>query len=103
MSSGRIKLGLVSALVRTSISTLMTVLLLAATMVPARAQSSVFPSAAKPQSGEPAAAAGENPKRQPALIFQHGQEALNHGRLNEAERDFRQILALDPQSGAAYA
>lgn len=66
----------------------MGVLLLAAATAPASTQNSASPSAAR---------------QQPALIFQHGQDALNHGRLNEAEDDFRQILALDPQSGAAYA
>jgi tetratricopeptide (TPR) repeat protein len=62
--------------------------LLFAATGPASAQNSGSTSAAKPQ---------------PALIFQHGQDALNHSRLNEAEHDFRQILALDPQAGAAYA
>jgi tetratricopeptide (TPR) repeat protein len=79
VSSIRIKYGF--------LSTLLGLLLLAAATGPASAQNSVSTSAAKPQ---------------PALIFQHGQDALNHGRLNEAEHDFRQILALDPQSGAAY-
>lgn len=39
----------------------------------------------------------------PAKLFQLGQDALAHGQLDEAERDFRQVLQLDPQSGAAYA
>lgn len=39
----------------------------------------------------------------PAQIFQHGQDALKSGRLDEAERDFVEVLKLDPQSGAAYA
>jgi tetratricopeptide (TPR) repeat protein len=39
----------------------------------------------------------------PAKLFQAGQDALNQGRLDEAERDFRAVLALNPQSGAAYA
>ena len=80
MSSVRINPGTVSASV--------SLFLLFAATGPASAQNSGSTSAAKPQ---------------PALIFQHGQDALNHGRLNEAEHDFRQILALDPQSGAAYA
>lgn len=37
------------------------------------------------------------------LTFQHGQDALTHGRLDEAEQDFRQVLAADPTSGGAYA
>jgi tetratricopeptide (TPR) repeat protein len=39
----------------------------------------------------------------PAAIFQHGQEALAKENLDGAERDFRHVLALDPNSGAAYA
>src|SRR5271168_3016151 len=42
-------------------------------------------------------------KQDPAQLFQRGQEALNHAELDEAERDFKAVLALDPQSGAAYA
>jgi tetratricopeptide (TPR) repeat protein len=80
VSSIRIKHGV--------LSTLLGLLSLAAATGQTSAQNSASTSAAKPQ---------------PALIFQHGQDALNHGRLSEAERDFRQILALDPQAGAAYA
>lgn len=39
----------------------------------------------------------------PAKLFQFGQDALTHGRLDEAERDFRAVLQIDPQSGGAYA
>jgi len=39
----------------------------------------------------------------PALLFQRGQEALAHGQLDEAERDFRGVLAADPKAGGAYA
>lgn len=39
----------------------------------------------------------------PAELFQAGQDALNHGRLDEAERDFRQVLKANPQAGGAYA
>jgi tetratricopeptide (TPR) repeat protein len=80
VSSARIKPGLAS------------LLLMAATLVPCQAQNSA-----------PAAAAVPHGAEQAALIFQHGQDALNHGRLDEAERDFRQILALDAQAGGAYA
>jgi tetratricopeptide (TPR) repeat protein len=38
----------------------------------------------------------------PAQLFQAGQAALNRGRLDEAERDFQQVLAVDPQLGGAY-
>jgi len=78
-------------------------LLLGAAMVSASAQNSSPSSAAKPQTSDAPAAARENAKQQAALIFQHGEDALNRGRLNQAEHDFRQILALDPQAGAAYA
>jgi len=39
----------------------------------------------------------------PAQIFERGERALSSGKLDEAEQDFRQVLQLDPQSGAAYA
>jgi len=44
------------------------------------------------------AAAGD-----PGQIFQRGQDALARGNLDQAERDFRQVLEIDPQAGAAYA
>jgi len=39
----------------------------------------------------------------PAKLFQQGQDALTQGRLDEAERDFRQVLQVNPQAGGAYA
>ncbi len=39
----------------------------------------------------------------PAQLFQRGQSALDRGELPEAERDFRGVLKLDPEAGAAYA
>ena len=39
----------------------------------------------------------------PAQLFQAGQNALNEGRLDDAERDFRGVLAVNPQVGGAYA
>ena len=41
--------------------------------------------------------------RAPPQFFQRGQDALTRGQLDEAERDFRAVLQLDPQAGAAYA
>lgn len=38
-----------------------------------------------------------------ARVFEHGEDALSHGRLDEAERDFQQVLRLDPQAGGAFA
>jgi tetratricopeptide (TPR) repeat protein len=56
---------------------------------------------AKPQNGAPAAPVGA--AADPAQLFQAGQDALNQGRLDEAERDFRQVLAANPEIGGAYA
>ncbi|MGA9392984.1 MAG: tetratricopeptide repeat protein, partial [Candidatus Sulfotelmatobacter sp.] len=39
----------------------------------------------------------------PGRLFQAGQDALNRGQLDEAEHDFRQVLALNPAVGGAYA
>jgi tetratricopeptide (TPR) repeat protein len=39
----------------------------------------------------------------PAQLFQSGQEALTQNRLAEAERDFQQVIALNPGVGGAYA
>ena len=52
-------------------------------------------------SGNPQSAAATRPD--PAQIFQRGQEALQRGKLDDAERDFHQVLQIDPQSGAAEA
>ncbi len=38
-----------------------------------------------------------------ALLFQRGQDALAQGRLDDAEQDFRKVLAADPKAGGAYA
>jgi tetratricopeptide (TPR) repeat protein len=38
----------------------------------------------------------------PAQIFARGQLALQNGKLDEAEEAFREVLQIDPQSGAAY-
>lgn len=38
-----------------------------------------------------------------ARIFQQGQDALSVGQLDEAERDFRRVLAINANSGEAYA
>src|SRR5882762_9661302 len=52
---------------------------------------------------ESQAQSGASATRDPALLFQHGQDALNRGRLDQAEHDFRQVLALNPQMAGAYA
>lgn len=51
--------------------------------------------------GHSASSASTTPP-DPAKLFQRGQDALGHGQLEEAERDFRGVLQVDPQSGAAY-
>ena len=38
----------------------------------------------------------------PAQVFRRGEDALKSEQLEEAERDFRQVLAVDPKSGGAY-
>jgi tetratricopeptide (TPR) repeat protein len=50
-----------------------------------------------------AAAQNAPPAQDPAQVFQRGQEALNGGKLEDAERDFRAVLQVDPQAGPAYA
>jgi tetratricopeptide (TPR) repeat protein len=57
--------------------------------------------APNPRNGAPVAASGATVDI-PQLLLK-GQDALNHGRLDEAERDFRQALAANPQVGGAYA
>jgi tetratricopeptide (TPR) repeat protein len=41
--------------------------------------------------------------RDPQKLFGAGETALNGGRLAEAERDFRQVLEINPGVGGAYA
>jgi tetratricopeptide (TPR) repeat protein len=70
------------------------VALLFASVVAMSAQSSSLPTAPEARTALPS---------DPVKIFQSGQNALNQGHLDEAEHDFRQVLALDPEAGAAYA
>jgi tetratricopeptide (TPR) repeat protein len=58
-------------------------------------------SAAKPPNAAPVAPSGAVVDI--AQLLQAGAEALNAGRLDEAERDFRQVVAANPQVGGAYA
>ena len=51
-----------------------------------------------PQNEAPAAASAKL-----AQLFQAGQDALNHNQLDEAERDFREVLSANPEVGGAYA
>ncbi len=62
--------------------------------------------AISPQSPSPGVAPHRVPSgaaADPAQLFQAGQEALNRGHLDEAENDFRQVLAINPGVGGAYA
>jgi tetratricopeptide (TPR) repeat protein len=48
---------------------------------------------------------GQNPVASapnPAVIFREGKEAMQSGQLSLAEEDFRRVIALDPNSSAAY-
>jgi tetratricopeptide (TPR) repeat protein len=76
-------------------------LLLASVAAGMAPQSSSPGTTAKPRDGAPVASSGA--AADPAQLFQAGQDALNQGRLDEAERDFRQVLAANPQVGGAYA
>lgn len=44
-----------------------------------------------------------NPVTDPAALFRAGQDALTANRLSDAERDFREVIAANPQVGGAYA
>lgn len=63
------------------------------------AQNSTPGAAAQPRNDAPAASGAA---ADAAQLFQAGQAALNRGSLDEAERDFRRVLAADPQVGGAY-
>jgi tetratricopeptide (TPR) repeat protein len=41
--------------------------------------------------------------RDPRLLFEAGEAALHAGKLDDAGRDFREVLALNPSVGGAYA
>jgi tetratricopeptide (TPR) repeat protein len=57
----------------------------------------------KPRNAAPGTASGQVTPGDPAKLFEQGQNALGTGKLDEAERAFRQVLAVDPHSGGAYA
>jgi tetratricopeptide (TPR) repeat protein len=54
----------------------------------------------KPRNGAPIASSGVT--ADPAKLFEAGQDALKQNRLDEAERSFRKVLALNPRVGDAY-
>jgi tetratricopeptide (TPR) repeat protein len=55
-----------------------------------------------PNPSNSSTAAPSEPAANPASIFQAGQDALRQGHLDEAERDFRRVLELNPAVGGAY-
>jgi len=74
--------------------------LLAGAAAATSAQTSSPAAQANSRNGAPMAASGaaiDIPQ-----LFLKGQDALSNGRLEEAERDFRQVLAANPHSGGAY-
>ncbi len=55
------------------------------------------------QSGSPVkSGAGEAKTHDPQKVFEAGEIALRAGELDEAERKFRQVLAIDPKVAATY-
>jgi tetratricopeptide (TPR) repeat protein len=84
----------------TRIISIVSTLLLLAGVAAAQSQNSSSATTGNAQKSAPAtSSAGADP----AQLFQQGQDALNHGRLDEAERTFREVLALNPQLAGAYA
>jgi len=76
-------------------------LLLAALTSAVSQQNSSQPAAAKPPNAAPVASSGA--AVDVAQLFQAGQDALNRGQLDQAERDFRGVLAANPRVGGAFA
>jgi tetratricopeptide (TPR) repeat protein len=85
------------------ISQLFAGLLLASTAAATQPQSSASSPSPHPRDSASPPALASDATPNPAQLFQHGQDALSRGRLDEAERAFRQVLALDPQLAGAYA
>jgi hypothetical protein len=82
---------------------LVRLLLVTLAIVPAQVQKSTATFDRNiPIRSEQAAPDADDVNKQSALILQRGEEALNRGRLNEAERNFLQVSALAPQAGGAY-
>ena len=51
----------------------------------------------------PVAAASERAAGDPQKLFEAGDAALRAGKLDEAARDFQQVVAIDPSVAGAYA
>jgi tetratricopeptide (TPR) repeat protein len=86
------------AYIRSEVAAWLLMATLAAALLP---QSSALAGTTQLRNGAPTGASGA--AADPAQLFQAGQSALDAGRLDEAELDFRKVLAVDPQAGPAYA
>jgi tetratricopeptide (TPR) repeat protein len=78
-------------------------LLLLAGVAAAQSRNSASATTGNAQKSAPATSSGRPAMADPAQLFQQGEDALNHGRLDEAERTFREVLALNPRLAGAYA
>jgi len=78
-------------------------LLLLCGIITAAPQNASPPAATEARNGTSNAQSRVRAAIDPAKLFQQGQDALNRGSLDEAEQNFRQVLALNPQLGGAYA
>jgi tetratricopeptide (TPR) repeat protein len=76
-------------------------LLLAGVAAAMSAQSASPGPVAEPRNAAPVKASGTAVEI--TQLLQLGADALNGGRLDEAERNFRQVLAMNPRVGGAYA
>jgi tetratricopeptide (TPR) repeat protein len=76
-------------------------LLLASAAAAMSPQTSSPGTAMKARDGAPVASSGA--ASDIPQLLQAGADALNQGRLDEAERDFQQVLSENPQVGGAYA
>jgi Flp pilus assembly protein TadD len=81
---------------------LLSLLLLVSSAALAHAQTAP-PAAGEAQRNSVPRASSAGIAPDPAQLFQQGQDALNGGRLDEAEQVFRRVLALNPQVAGAYA
>ncbi len=78
-------------------------LLLLAGVAASQSQNSSAATTGNAQKSAPATSSGRPAAADPAQLFQQGQDALNHGRIDEAERTFREVMALNPRLAGAYA
>jgi tetratricopeptide (TPR) repeat protein len=77
-------------------------LLLTGVPVATSQQSSAPSATAKTRNSAPVAASGAAAP-DIAKLFQAGKDALSRGQFDEAEKDFREIVKINPQVGGAYA